>query len=93
MVTPIRVMPLMGDQLVRPMHSERITPAIQIHSVPTRAMRMPRSQAHPLDGVDRHDRQHDHRRRDAEVQEPDRHLVARTGPSGSGRRSACCGRR
>ena len=40
-VTPMRVMPLKGDQLVRPMHSLRITPATQIHRVPTSAIAPP----------------------------------------------------
>ena len=42
MVTAINVIPESGDQLVRPMHSDRITPATQIHSVASTAMMMPR---------------------------------------------------
>ena len=37
-VTAIRVMPLSGDQLVRPTHSATITPAAQIHRVPSTAI-------------------------------------------------------
>ena len=37
-VTAINVMPESGDQLVRPMHSDTITPATQIHSTPTSAI-------------------------------------------------------
>jgi hypothetical protein len=40
-VIPISVMPERGDQFVRPMHSERMTPAIQIHSVPRIAITAP----------------------------------------------------
>ena len=46
----ISVMPDSGDQLVRPMHSERITPAIQTHSVPSSAMIRPRSRV--ISGTD-----------------------------------------
>ncbi len=51
MVMPISVMPDSGDQLVRPMHSERTTPATQIHSVPSSAITPPRSQV--ISSVDR----------------------------------------
>ncbi len=49
MVTAISVMPLKGDQLVRPRHSLTITPAIQIHSVPSNAMATARPQ--PISGA------------------------------------------
>jgi len=51
MVTAIRVMPDSGDQLVRPMASDRMTPAIQTHRVPTRAIIRPRPK--PILSVDR----------------------------------------
>ena len=41
-VTAINVIPESGDQLVRPMASDKMTPAIHIHKVPTTAMSMPR---------------------------------------------------
>ncbi|OPZ95150.1 MAG: hypothetical protein BWY71_02331 [Planctomycetes bacterium ADurb.Bin412] len=41
-VTAISVIPLRGFQLVRPAHSDKITPAIQIHTVPNSAMIAPR---------------------------------------------------
>ena len=40
-VTAMRVIPESGDQLVRPMASERIMPAIQIHRVPRTAINNP----------------------------------------------------
>ena len=49
-VTAIRVIPLMGDQFVRPMHSDRITPAIQIQIVPSTAMMIPRPR--PISSTD-----------------------------------------
>ena len=42
-VIPTSVMPESGDQLVRPIASERMMPAIQIQSVPITAMAMPLS--------------------------------------------------
>ena len=42
MVTAMSVIPLSGDQFVRPMPSESITPAIQIQSVPKTAINAPR---------------------------------------------------
>ena len=50
-VTAISVMPESGDQLVRPMASDNMTPAIQIHSVPTTAMSIPRPS--PIFSVDK----------------------------------------
>ena len=50
MVTAIRVMPDKGDQLVLPIASLRMTPAIQTHSVPTSAMTKPRPR--PIFSVD-----------------------------------------
>ena len=41
-VTAIRVIPDSGDQLVRPMHSDRITPAIHTQTVPRSAIARPR---------------------------------------------------
>src|SRR5690554_4469874 len=42
-VTAIKVMPDNGDQLVRPMASDKIIPAIQIHKVPSTAIKTPRA--------------------------------------------------
>ena len=50
MVIAIKVMPERGDQLVRPIHSESITPAIHIQRVPITAMKMPL--ASPISSVD-----------------------------------------
>ncbi len=41
-VIPTNVMPDSGDQFVRPMASERMIPAIHIHSVPRSAIVIPR---------------------------------------------------
>jgi hypothetical protein len=51
MVMPISVMPESGDQLVRPMHSDRMTPATQIHSVPSKAISPARTQL--ISGVEK----------------------------------------
>ena len=62
-----------GDQLVRPMASERMMPAIQIHSVPSSAIAMP-GQAHDSTDVTAMSTTGS-RTADREIKQLDRHLV------------------
>ena len=77
-VMPTRVMPDRGDQFVRPIASERMIPAIQIHNVSRgSAIAMPRPETDRFDGRNRHDTKQYHGANDREIEHLDRHFVGR----------------